>query len=98
MKESVYQAQLIKKLNVMFKGCVILKNDPMYIQGIPDLLILHNNRWAMLEVKHSTKAHVQPNQKYWIEHLDQMCYASFISPETEDEVLNELQHALGSFG
>ena len=37
--ERDFQAKLIKELKVMFKGCIIVKNDPNYIQGIPDLLI-----------------------------------------------------------
>lgn len=49
--ERDFQAKLIKELKVMFKGCIIVKNDPNYIQGIPDLLILYNDRWAALEVK-----------------------------------------------
>ena len=44
--ERDFQAKLIKELKVMFKGCIIVKNDPNYIQGIPDLLILYNDRWA----------------------------------------------------
>lgn len=32
-KESEFQAKLIKKLKELFKGCIILKNDPEYLQG-----------------------------------------------------------------
>ena len=49
MRESQFQAQLIKKLNKMLPGIIILKNDPNYIQGIPDLILLYKNRWAALE-------------------------------------------------
>ena len=38
--ESKYQKELIRKLQDIFKGCIVVKNDPNYIQGIPDLLIL----------------------------------------------------------
>ena len=41
MRESQFQAQLIKKLNKMLPGIIILKNDPNYIQGIPDLILLY---------------------------------------------------------
>lgn len=49
MRESQFQAQLIKKLSKMLPGCIVLKNDPNYIQGIPDLIILHKDKWAALE-------------------------------------------------
>jgi hypothetical protein len=96
MRESTYQTKLIKKLEFFFPGCVILKNDPTYIQGIPDLLILFNDRWAALEVKISEQAAVQPNQLYWIDYLMNMSYAAFICPNSEERVLHELQHALGT--
>lgn len=93
MLESRYQAQLIKKLQAMFEGCVILKNDSSYLQGVPDLTILYKDRWAMLEVK-ATGAWVreQPNQEHWIRMLDDMSFAAFIHPGNEEEVLDALQH------
>lgn len=96
MLESRYQAKLIKTLERMFPGCVILKNDPLYLQGIPDLLILWRHRWAMLEVKPSVDAAHQPNQDYYVDLFRQMSFGAFISPETEEEVLNDLQQAFQS--
>ena len=98
MKENAYQAYLIKKLKQLFPDCVILKNDSGYIQGIPDLTILFKDRWAMLEIKISEKARLQPNQKHYVEALDKMSFAAFIHPENENEVLNELQRTFGTFG
>ena len=92
--ERDFQAKLIKELKVMFKGCIIVKNDPNYIQGIPDLLILYNDRWAALEVKKSEYAHHQPNQEYYVDLMDQMSFAAFIYPENKEEILYELQQAL----
>ena len=92
--ERDFQAKLIKELKVMFKGCIIIKNDPNYIQGIPDLLILYNDRWAALEVKKSEHAHHQPNQEYYVDLMDQMSFAAFIYPENKEEILYELQQAL----
>ena len=92
--ERDFQARLIKELKVMFKGCIIVKNDPNYIQGIPDLLILYNDRWAALEVKKSATAHHQPNQEYYVDLMDQMSFAAFIYPENKEEILYELQQAL----
>ena len=92
--ERDFQAKLIKELKVLFKGCIIVKNDPNYIQGIPDLLILYNDRWAALEVKKSEHAHHQPNQEYYVDLMDQMSFAAFIYPENKEEILYELQQAL----
>ncbi len=92
--ERDFQAKLIKELKVMFRGCIIIKNDPNYIQGIPDLLILYNDRWAALEVKKSKRAHHQPNQEYYVDLMNQMSFASFIYPENKEEILYELQQAL----
>lgn len=92
--ERDFQAKLIKELKIMFKGCIIVKNDPNYIQGIPDLLILYNDRWAALEVKKSATAHHQPNQEYYVDLMDQMSFAAFIYPENKEEILYELQQAL----
>lgn len=92
--ERDFQAKLIKELKVMFRGCIIIKNDPNYIQGIPDLLILYNDRWAALEVKKTKRAHHQPNQEYYVDLMNQMSFASFIYPENKEEILYELQQAL----
>jgi len=75
----------------MFKGCFILKNDSSYCPGVPDLLILYEDMWAMLEVKPSENAEEQPNQPEYVELLDSMSFAAFIYPENEREVLNELK-------
>lgn len=95
MTESQYQRYLIRKLNEMFPDCMVILTDPNYIQGLPDILILYGKKWAMLEVKTSLKAPVQPNQIYYVDMLDVMSFASFISPEVERDVLNELQQAFG---
>lgn len=93
MKESYYQAKIIKKLERMFPGCLITKLDTDYSQGLPDLLILWRKRWAVLEVKPSKSAGVQPNQDYYIQRLNGMSFAAFIFPENEEEVLSALQQA-----
>ena len=93
-RESKFQSELIKELYELFPGCIVLKNDANYIQGIPDLTILHGDKWAMLEVKKSENASHQPNQDYYINKMKEMSYASFVYPENEEEVLNELEQAL----
>jgi hypothetical protein len=96
VKESQFQTQLIKDIKKRFPGCVIVKNDPEYIQGFPDLTILYGNHWAVLECKRSASAHHQPNQDFYISQLDGMSFGRFISPENKEEVLRDLQSAFGS--
>lgn len=98
IKENKYQASLIKKLKKLFPDCMVLKNDPNYVQGIPDLLILLGDKWASLEVKRSLNASHRPNQEFYVEKMNNMSYSAFISPENEKEVLDALQRALGHEG
>lgn len=91
MLEGRYKTKLRHKLERMFPGCVILKNDASYMQGIPDLIVLYRHQWAMLETKRTTKAERQTNQPYWVRYLNSMSFAAFIYPENEKEVLSELQ-------
>lgn len=98
MKENQFQAQLIKDIKERFPGAVVLKNDATYIQGIPDLLILFNDKWAALECKKVSSAHRQPNQEYYVDMLNKMSYASFICPENREEVMNELQQTFRTIG
>lgn len=92
MLESKFQSKLIRRIKDEFPGCIVLKNDPTYLQGIPDLTIFYENTWAALEVKKSAKASRQPNQDYYVDKMNQMSYAAFIFPENEDEVMAELQN------
>jgi hypothetical protein len=89
--ERNYQAGLIRRIKKRFPGCVVLKNDPNYIQGIPDLTILYGPQWAVLEDKASENAPFRPNQEYYLELLGNMSAAGVIYPENEKEVLDELQ-------
>ena len=91
MRERDYQARLIRIIKREFPGVIILKNDPNYQQGIPDLLILYKNKWAALEVKVSETSRTRPNQEYYVDTMHEMSFASFIYPENEDEVLDALQ-------
>ena len=94
VKENAFQAALIREIKLLFPGCVVLKNDPNYIQGFPDLTILYKDKWAVLECKKSKTSSKRPNQEYYVNLLGEMSYASFISPENREDVLNELQQAL----
>ncbi len=91
--ERDFQAKLIKELEKLFKGCLVMKLDSGYLQGIPDLLVLYKNKWATLECKKTTKAKKQPNQSYYVGLMDKMSFSRFICPENKEEVLNDLQRA-----
>ena len=93
--ESKYQKELIRKLQDIFVGCIVVKNDPNYIQGIPDLLILYKDKWAALECKRNCKASHRPNQDYYVSKMEEMSFAPFIFPENEEFVLNRLKRYFG---
>ena len=96
MLESKFQAKLIQDLKQMFEGCVVMKNDSSYIQGIPDLLVLYKNKWASLEVKKNASAKRQPNQEYYVDKMNEMSFSRFICPENKEEVLNDLYKTFNS--
>lgn len=93
MKENQFQSKLIEDLESRFPGCIILKNDSSYRQGIPDLTIFYQDKWATLEVKKNKKAVHQPNQDYYVDQMNKMSFSRFIYPENKEEVLHELQQA-----
>lgn len=98
MLENKFQAKLIKELKNIFPGCIVMKNDSSYIQGIPDLLVLYKNKWASLEVKKDLNSlkRPRPNQEHFIKKMDKMSFARFIYPDNKEEVLNDLHKTFGS--
>lgn len=95
-KESAFQKGLINDLKKRFPGCMVLKNDPNYIQGIPDLLVLYEGRWAALECKKAKQARHQPNQDYYVERMNEMSFSRFVYPENKEIILDELQQSFQS--
>lgn len=92
--ESQFQSKLKKKLAERFPGCVVMKNDPNDIQGIPDLTVLYGPHWATLECKRSDKAkNRQPNQEYYVNKMNEMSFSRFIFPENMEEVLDEMERS-----
>lgn len=90
-RENDFQASLIDELKETFSGCIVLKNDSSYMQGIPDLSIFYRDKWAMLECKKNANASHQANQDYYVTAAMDMSYAAFIYPENKDEVMEELK-------
>jgi hypothetical protein len=93
--ERDFQASLIRELKDIFKGCIVMKLDSSYMQGIPDLLILYKDKWATLECKQSATAKRRPNQTYYVNKMDEMSFSRFICPENKEEVIHDLQQAFG---
>lgn len=88
--EREFQASLIKEIKEILTDCMVIKLDCNYIQGIPDLLILWNDKWATLECKLRSSASRRPNQQYFVDKMNDMSFSRFIFPENKDVVLNEL--------
>lgn len=93
-REGKFKTHFIARLRELFPGCYILKNDAEYLQGIPDLLLLWEERWAIFEVKRkppTSSRDFEPNQEWYLEDLDRMSFAACVFPENEEEVLDALQ-------
>ena len=93
MLESKFKTNLIREIEEMFPGCMVVHLDPNEIQGIPDILILYKNKWAALEGKQYIGARHQPNQEYYVDLMNEMSFARFVHPGNKEEILNELQRA-----
>ena len=92
MREATYQMYLIKRIEDLLPGCLVLKNDANYIQGIPDLIVLYSGLYSFLEVKANSRSKTRPNQSYYLKHHGGI-FSAFIYPENEEEVLDALQQA-----
>ena len=90
MLENRFKTNLVKEIKRRLPGCIVLHMDASEIQGIPDLLILYEDRWAALEGKKHARASHRPNQDYYVNLMDEMSFAAFIFPENKDEVLEDL--------
>lgn len=90
MLENKFKTNLIKEIRARFSGAIVLHTNPPP-QGIPDLLVLCGGRWAALEGKRENSSSHRPNQDYWIEKMDKMSFARFVSPENKEEVLNAME-------
>ncbi len=93
MAESKFQRNLIKEIKDRFPGCVVMKNDSGYIQGIPDLTVLYEDHWATLEVKDDESAPHRPNQDYYVDQMNKMSFSAFIFPENKEEILNDMERS-----
>lgn len=89
--EAEYQSDLKKKLKKIYPQAIIIKNDPIDLQGVADLSIIDGPKGALLEVKISKDAKHRPNQDYYVDRQNERGgFGRFIYPENEEEVLREL--------
>ena len=93
MLERDFQKNLIQELKERFPGCVVMKNDSSYIQGLPDLTVLYRDRWVVLELKRASGSSRRPNQSFYVEKLNEMSYAAYIHPGNKEQVLDEVQRS-----
>lgn len=89
--ENKFQIVLKKRIREILPGAIVLKNDPTFLQGVPDLLILYKNKWAALECKRAADAPTRPNQNYYICRMATMSFGAIVYPENIDEVLKQLE-------
>ena len=94
--ERDFQPTLIKEIETILPGCLVLKGDSARRQGVPDLIILYQDKWAALEVKKSANEKARPNQPYYVDKMNEMPYSPSIYPENKEAVLRELQQAFSS--
>lgn len=94
--EGNFKKNFINKLEKEFPDAIITKLEADLKNGIPDILILHKDRWATLEAKASeAKVHEKRRNKlsqdYYVSRMNRMSYSSYVYPENERKVLDELK-------
>lgn len=89
-QENKFKTDLCNRIEKEFPGSMVMHLDPTEKKGIPDLLVLHNDKWAVLEGKRSKDASRRLHQDYYVKTMNDMSYASFIYPENEEQVIQEL--------
>lgn len=91
--EGKFKLDLKKEIERRFPGAMVIHLDATEYRGIPDLLILYEDKWATLEGKTEAKSKHQPNQDYYVDVMNDMSFSRFVYPENMEEVLYELQQA-----
>lgn len=89
--ESGFQDKFKKELLERFPGSMVFKMDQ--VQGIPDILVLYEDKWASFECKRNDSSHKQPNQEYYVDLMNQMSFSRFVNKDNMNEVLDELSRS-----
>lgn len=95
VKESTFQAQVIKDLKAM--GLAVVKNQagPGVPTGFPDLTAYGEGVYFCLECKASARAKKQPRQDYWVKKLNEWSYAAFVYPANWEKIKAEIAYMVG---
>lgn len=92
MSEATFRTGFIKKLKKLSPEIFVEFADPKRVNGIPDLIIFYRDKHARIETKKSKTASKRLHQEYYIQLFNSYgVYSTFLSPENEEEVLNELR-------
>ena len=93
--EKLFQREVKDDIYNTMTEVTVIKTDPTDLQGMPDLLVLYQGRFAALEVKRNADASHRPNQDIYIERLRHKGFAEFIYPENKDKVLKNMYSYFG---
>lgn len=101
--EGKFKTALKKEIENRLPGSMVFYLNPNDIKGIPDLEVLYESRWAVLEAKASEEDYRKDianpekmSQPYYVKKMNEMSFAAFIFPENKEEVLNAMETALRS--
>ncbi len=101
--EGKFKTALKKEIENRLPGSMVFYLNPNDIKGIPDLEVLYESRWAVLEAKKSEEDYRKDlanpekmSQSYYVNKMNNMSFAAFIFPENKEEVLNAMERALRS--
>lgn len=89
-QEREFKPKSKERIEEMFPGCFIHEMG-CATQGIPDTLILFEDKWALLEFKKSKDASHRPNQNYYVNKFNQMGFSAFVYPENLEDILDDLR-------
>lgn len=92
--ESEFKKKFCTKLKRAVKPLAILqyKQDATTVNGFPDTIIVLEGITIFIEFKRSKTAKFRPNQKEWVQKLNDNGHFAFICyPENADEILEEIK-------
>ena len=92
MSEATFRTKFINKMKKLSPDIFVEFADPSKVNGIPDLIIFCKDKHARIETKRSKNASKRLHQEYYISLFNSYgVYSTFLTPENEEEVINELR-------
>lgn len=88
--ESVFEKEFCKALRQSLGDEQTYTFKLTAAKGIPDRLILHKDKYALLEFKQHKDAKKQPGQETWINHFGNLAYAAIVYPENAEKVMQDI--------